>query len=72
MNNKEDSTENDVTYSNAATDLSITYNDLSNPDRERGRELKFKQLQKKWEMLAEKNSPPETISSKDTFSSRTL
>lgn len=72
-----DSVDN-VTYSNIDADLSVTHNEIYDPEMENEepelpvRELKFKQLQKKWEMLAEKQSPPENTSLRDTFSSRTM
>lgn len=36
------------------------------------RELKFKQLQKKWELLAEKGSPENVTTLRDTFLSKNM
>lgn len=79
MNDRDEYTSNNnvdyVTSSVNNTDLSVTYNEIYNSNKEHEElpsgELKFKQLQKKWEMLVEKRSP-ENISLKDTFSSRTM
>ena len=73
VNRRDDSMEEDVTCSNTLTDMSSKSSEqrVGGEHRFPVGELKFKQLQKKWEMLAEKHSPPDTLSSRDTFSSRT-
>lgn len=79
MNDRDEFTSNNnedyVTSSVNNTNLSVTYNEIHNRNKEHEElpsgELKFKQLQKKWEMLVEKRSP-ENISLKNTFSSPTL
>ena len=60
-------------------DLSVTHNEIYDPEREEEehevpvkRELKFKQLQKKWEMLAEKKSPEAASVLRDGFTNRIL
>lgn len=68
----DESTLHDVSGSTTEGDVSAAY-DMEKESEEIevcvGREMKFKQLQKKWEMLAEKRSPD---SAKDTFTNRVM
>ncbi|XP_065216209.1 uncharacterized protein LOC135842599 isoform X2 [Planococcus citri] len=68
----DESTLHDVTSSTTEGDASMAY-DMEKESEELElcvrREMKFKQLQKKWEMLAEKRSPD---SAKDTFTNRIM
>lgn len=68
----DESTLNDVSASNTEGEFSVTYDVQKEDDLELcvRRELKFKQLQKKWEMLAEKQSPESN--SRDTFSNKSM
>lgn len=83
INRKNQDTEISTDDANDSTtidgDLSVTHNEIYDPEREEEecempvkRELKFKQLQKKWEMLAEKKSPEAATLLRDAFSNRIL
>lgn len=83
INRKDQVTENSADDANDSLtiddDLSVTHNEIYDPECEEEehevpgkRELKFKQLQKKWEMLAEKKSPEAVTMLQDAFPDRIL